>query len=84
MFPAPTRETNDNECHILFQNQKKETMQNAPPTNSPGTAHPNQQVTADSKSCYTVMYSNIGSPTAEISGMVHFKSNAFDKTILKI
>ena len=30
------------------------------------------------------MYSKIGSPTAEISGIVHFKSNAFDKTILKI
>jgi len=30
------------------------------------------------------MYSNIGSPTADISGMVHFKSKAFDNTILKI
>lgn len=34
--------------------------------------------------CHTFMYSKIGSPTAEISGIVHFKSNAFDKTILKI
>jgi large subunit ribosomal protein L6 len=33
---------------------------------------------------HTFMYSNIGSPTADISGIVHFKSNAFDKTILKI
>jgi hypothetical protein len=33
---------------------------------------------------YTFMYSNIGSPTADISGIVHFRSKAFDKTILKI
>src|SRR5271170_5358236 len=35
-------------------------------------------------SYHTFMYSKMGSPTAEISGIVHFKSNAFDKTILKI
>jgi hypothetical protein len=84
MFRAPARDTNDNECHILFQNQKRETMQNAPPANSPGKPHPNPQAKDDSKYHHTLMYSNMGSPTAEISGMVHFKSNAFDKTILKI
>lgn len=33
---------------------------------------------------YTVWYSKSGSPTFSISGIVHFRSKAFDSTILKI
>jgi hypothetical protein len=33
---------------------------------------------------YTDWYSSKGSPTFSISGIVHFRSNAFERTILKI
>ena len=33
---------------------------------------------------YTSTYMSIGSPTPSISGMTHFRSNAFASTILKI
>jgi len=72
-FASPPKETNDSECLILFE----KTMQ-APPRPSGSPGHNQYQ------SNHTLMYSNIGSPTAEISGIVHFKSNAFDRTILNI
>lgn len=38
----------------------------------------------NSRSQLTDWYSNRGSPTFSISGMVHFRSNALERTILKI
>jgi hypothetical protein len=38
----------------------------------------------DGNNSYNAWYSNSGSPTLLISGIVHRRSNAFDSTILKI
>lgn len=39
---------------------------------------------AHTPSSYTFLYSKSGSPTFSISGIVHFRSNALARTILKI